>query len=148
VRRPLWAVLAAFCAAGCTTAVPGTPVAVERADGSEVVLSYFTALNDAGRQGADQQADFLRRTQHPDFDDRICDLDGLVLSMAPVADTLRPDPEWKPEESAEVPRGETFVIAVTVTIRQGTTTIGEQIGSQRVVLLDGEAYGFTPCPAS
>jgi hypothetical protein len=148
VRRPLWAALAALCAAGCSTAVPGTPVAEERAEGSEVVLAYFSALNDAGEQGAEQQADFLRRTQHPDFDDRICDLDGLVLSMAPVAATLRPDPEWKPEESAKAPRGETYVIAVTVTIRQGTTTIGEQIGSQRVVLLDGEAYGFTPCPAS
>jgi hypothetical protein len=148
VRRLLAPMLAAVCAAGCSTAVPGVPVAQQRPQGSELVLGYFAALNDAGEQGADEQADFLRRTQHPDFDDRLCDLGGLVLGMAPVADTLRPDPGWAPNESDTSPRGEIYVIAVTVTIRRGATTLGEQIGSQRVVVLDGKAFGFTPCPAS
>ncbi|GAA4442262.1 hypothetical protein GCM10023148_49430 [Actinokineospora soli] len=137
----------AAAAAGCSTTVAGTPVAAGGDADTDLVLAYFTALNDAGEQGADSQADFLRRTQHPDFTDRFCDLDDLVVRMAPVASTLRPDPDWKPEKSADAPRGDTYVIAVTVTIRRGTATLGEQIGSQRVVLLGGEAYGFTPCPA-
>lgn len=148
VRRSLVAVLAAVAAAGCSTSVPGEPVAQSRGTGADLVLDYFSALNDAGAEGAASQADFLRRTQHPDFTDRFCDLDDLVLRMAPVASTLRPDPEWKPEKAARSPRGDTYVIAVTVTIRRENTTLGEQIGSQRVVLLDGKAYGFTPCPAS
>ena len=148
MRRLAGAVLAAAAVAGCSTTVPGTPVAAGGGGSdNDLVLAYFTALNDAGEQGAGSQADFLRRTQHPDFTDRFCDLDDLVLRMAPVASTLRPDPEWKPEKSTRPPRGDTYVIAVTVTIRRDNTTLGEQIGSQRVVLLAGKAYGFTPCPA-
>lgn len=138
----------AAAVAGCSTTVAGTPVPTSTGDvGQDQVLGYFTALNEAGEEGSTAQADFLRRTQHPDFTDRFCDLDDLVLRMAPVASTLRADPEWKPEETAKEPRGDTYVVAVTVTIRRGTTTLGEQIGSQRVVLLDGKAYGFTPCPS-
>ncbi|UVS82452.1 hypothetical protein [Actinokineospora sp. UTMC 2448] len=142
------AVLAAFAAAGCSTAVAGQPVPAAGGDeDDDRVLAYFAALNDAGEEGPGSQSDFLRRTQHPDFTDRFCDLDDLVLRMVPVESTLRPDPEWKPEKSAKAPRGEVYVVAVTVTIRRDSTTLGEQIGSQRVVLLDGEAYGFSPCPA-
>ncbi|MGW5051018.1 hypothetical protein [Actinokineospora sp. NPDC004072] len=142
------AVLAAVLACGCSTAIGGEAVPATGGDAAgDRVLAYFTALNAAGEDGPGEQADFLRRTQHPDFTDRFCDLDDLVVRMTPVASTLRPDPEWKPEKSVEVPRGEVYVIAVTVTIRRDSTTLGEQIGSQRVVLLDGEAYGFSPCPA-
>jgi hypothetical protein len=39
-----------------------------------------------------------------------------------------------------------YVVAVTVTVQRGQSTLGVQVGSMHVVVLDGTAYGFAPCP--
>jgi len=142
-------VLTALSLSGCAVRVAGDPVGVDDSGSvaAEQVQAYFTELNSAGAQGLGAQREFLRRTQHPDFTDRLCELRGLTLSVQPAMSTLRRDPGWKPDAKAEVPRGDIQVVAVTVTIRRDSTLLGEQIGSQRVVLLDGRAYGFSPCPS-
>lgn len=134
---------------GCAVRVAGDPVGVDESGSAaaEQVQAYFTELNSAGADGPGTQRDFLRRTQHPDFTDRLCDLGGLTLTVQPAMSTLRRDPGWKPDGKAEVPRGDIQVVAVTVSIRRDSTSLGEQIGSQRVVLLDGRPYGFSPCPS-
>ncbi|SES26116.1 hypothetical protein [Actinokineospora terrae] len=138
--------LVLLAAAGCATTVEGTPVpAAGVTSGRDVVSKYFTELNEAGADGASAQRDFLRRTQHPDFDSQ-CELGNLTLRIEPALSTLRTDPKWKPEKSTKTPRGTVYVVGVSVRIRRDSATLAEQIGSQRVVVLDGRAYGFTPCP--
>ncbi len=154
MRRTRWhlAVAAAgLLAAGCSTQVDGRPVpAGSGAPGGDrgLVEQYFTDLNASGDEGTSMQRDFLRRTQHPDYTDRLCDLGGLVLRVEPAMSTFRADPDWVPPESGsdEPPRGTIYVLGVSVSIRQEGALLGEQIGSQRVVVLEGKAYGFAPCP--
>ncbi|WP_245614230.1 hypothetical protein [Actinokineospora inagensis] len=152
MMRRVWGtalvLLATTTAAGCATAVAGKPVAAVSATGQDrsLITKYFADLDDAGTQGAGAQRDFLRRTQHPDFASATCDLGGLTLRIEPTMSTLRTDPKWKPERAGKPPRGTVYVVAVSVWIRRDTATLAEQIGSQRVVVLDGKAYGFTPCP--
>jgi hypothetical protein len=130
-----------------TTTVSGTPRAAGGAEGDrELVTEYFTELNDAGKDGPTTQRDFLRRTQHPDYTDRICDLGDLTLKIDPAMSTFRLDANWTPENSSKHPRGLVYVLGVSISIRRAGALLGEQIGSQRVVVLNGRAYGFTPCP--
>ncbi|WP_436492744.1 hypothetical protein [Actinokineospora sp. HUAS TT18] len=149
VRRVIALTLVAL-SAGCATTVPGqaVPMGGNTAPGQEreIVSQYFTDLNDAAAEGSDTQRDFLRRTQHPDFTDRTCELGDLVLTIEPALSTLRVDPKWKPEKATSRPRGSVYVVGVSVRIRRDNATLAEQIGSQRVVVLDGRAYGFAPCP--
>ncbi|WP_235925976.1 hypothetical protein [Actinokineospora pegani] len=126
--------------------MPGTPFPVDGGGSRGLVGQYFTDLNDTADEGTAAQREFLRRTQHPDFTDRACDLGDLTLRIDPALTTLRVDPEWRPEGASSRPRGEVFVVAVTVRIRRDGATIAQQIGSQRVIVLAGKAYGFTPCP--
>jgi hypothetical protein len=141
------ALLAALAIAGCTTTVGGTAVSVQASGGDrEIVNAYFTELNEAGEDGPTTQRDFLRRTQHPDFTDRICELGDLTLKIEPAMSTLRVDPKWMPEKANSQPRGLVYVLGVSVSIRREGAMLAEQIGSQRVVVLDGKVYGFTPCP--
>jgi hypothetical protein len=129
------------------TTVSGQPVALSTPEGDrKLVTDYFTELNDAGKDGPATQRDFLRRTQHPDFTDRLCDLGELVLKIEPAMSTFRVDPKWSPPDSAKRPRGLVYVLGVSVSIRRAGAVIAEQIGSERVVVLDGKVYGFTPCP--
>ncbi|GAA3008829.1 hypothetical protein [Actinokineospora diospyrosa] len=138
--------LVLLAVAGCANAIQGTPVpAAAAAPNRELVDRYFTDLNEAGKEGYSAQRDFLRRTQHPDFT-ADCDLGGLTLRIEPALSTLRADPKWKPEKSTKHPRGDVYVVGVSVRIRRDSATLAEQIGSQRVVVLDGKTYGFTPCP--
>ena len=62
--------------------------------------------------------------------------------------TFRTVPEWVPPESRsdDPPRGTIYVLGVSVSVRRQGALLGEQIGSQRVVVLNGKAYGFSPCP--
>jgi hypothetical protein len=130
-----------------TTSVAGTPIGISSPDSDrKLVTDYFTALNEAGKEGPDAQRDFLRRTQHPDFNDRLCDLGGLTIKIEPAMSTFRADPRWTPAESSKRPRGLVYVLGVSISIRRDGTPVAEQIGSERVVVLDGKAYGFTPCP--
>ena len=153
MRRVLFAVLGLAClliATGCSSAVAGTPVAAgSRGQDRQLVEDYFTELNAAGADGPATQRDFLRRSQHPDYADALCELGDLTLTIDPAMSTLRVDPDWVPPDAgrnAEHPRGLVYVLGVSVSIRQDGALLGEQIGSQRVVVLDGKAYGFAPCP--
>ncbi|HEY7594952.1 MAG TPA: hypothetical protein VH969_17505 [Actinophytocola sp.] len=136
---------------GCSTRIDGTPAPVTAASSGndrDLVKQYFKDLNESGDEGTSMQRDFLRRTQHPDYTDRLCDLGDLVLHIDPAMSTFREDPGWVPPEShsAEPPRGTIYVLGVSVSVRQQGALLGEQIGSQRVVVLEGKAYGFSPCP--
>jgi hypothetical protein len=51
-----------------------------------------------------------------------------------------------PEDTTKRPRGTVYVLGVSVSIRRQGALLAEQIGSQRLVVLDGKVYGFTPCP--
>jgi hypothetical protein len=133
-------------ATGCSAAIAGRAVPV--GDGSPdadraLVEEYYAGLNAAADEGT--QDDFLRHTQHPDYLDRLCDLSGLTLHVLPAMTTLRADPRWVPPEEDQHPRGSVYVLGVSISIREQGTLLGEQIGSQRVVVLDGRAYGFSPC---
>ena len=129
-----------------TSTVAGTPVANASSEqDKKLVADYFTELNNAGKDGPTTQRDFLRRTQHPDFTDRFCDLGELTLKIEPAMSTFRFDLGWTPEGGAH-PRGTIYVLGVAISIRRGGALLAEQIGSERVVVLDGKAYGFTPCP--
>ncbi|MGH3862442.1 hypothetical protein [Actinokineospora sp.] len=150
MRWVLGVLLVTATASGCSTTVAGRALheggesapELER----ELVGQYFTDFNDAADEGPQTQRDFLRRTQHPDFSDRTCDLGDLVLTVEPALSTLRADRKWKPEDAKKSPRGSVYVVGVSVRIRRDNATLAEQIGSQRVVVLDGRAYGFAPCP--
>lgn len=152
--RAAWTVLvvAVLSAAGVvitvnpTSTVAGSPVANGSTEqDKKLVADYFTELNNAGKEGPTTQRDFLRRTQHPDFTDRFCDLGDLTLKIEPAMSTFRFDLDWTPE-GASHPRGLIYVLGVSISIRRSGALLAEQIGSQRVVVLDGKAYGFTPCP--
>lgn len=137
---------------GCAAeVVPGRagPVRLDEA-GRQLLAGYFDEINQAGDQGAGQQHAAFRRRQHPDYQNQLCDLGDLTLRLEPTLSTLRPDAGWTPPDSAgrpsgERPRGAVYVVAVTVTVRREGVPVGSQIGSQRLVLLDGTAYGFAPC---
>lgn len=151
MRRVLFAVLglAGLLIAGCSSAVAGVPLPVASPDDDrELVREYFDELNAAAEEGPDAQADFLRHSQHPDFTDDLCDLGGLTLTVDPAMSTLRVDPDWAPDSGRDAarPRGLVYVLGVSISIREDGALLGEQIGSQRVVVLDGRAYGFAPCP--
>jgi len=152
MRRVLFAILglAGLLIAGCSSAVTGVPVpAASPEDDKQLVRDYFEELNAAADEGPATQRDFLRRSQHPDYTDELCDLGDLTLNIEPAMSTLRVDPDWVPPDSgrdAAHPRGLVYVLGVSVSIRQDGALLGEQIGSQRVVVLDGKAYGFAPCP--
>jgi hypothetical protein len=153
MRRVVLAVLGLaglLLAAACTSAVPGVPVAAESpGHDRQLVEDYFKDLNSAADDGPAEQREFLQRSQHPDFTDELCDLGDLTLTIDPAMSTLRMDPDWVPPgggKRAKHPRGQVYVLGVSVSIRQDGALLGEQIGSQRVVILDGKAYGFAPCP--
>lgn len=147
-RTRLAAVLvAAALAAGCTTTVAGSPVAGGGSSSDRALVeAYYTGLNAAAEEGPSAQRDFLAETQHPDYADELCDLGDLTLRIEPAMTTFRPNDGWAPDPRGDPPEGKIYVIGVSITIRQEGATLAEQIGSQRVVVLDGEAYGFAPCP--
>ncbi|MGP4016844.1 hypothetical protein [Saccharopolyspora sp. 5N708] len=128
---------AALLATGC--AAPAT-----ESEALRLSKQYFTDNNAAAAQNPQAQQAFFRRTQHPDFADRICDLGATTVELDPALSTLRPDPGFAPEGIR--PRGEIWVVGVEVTTRTAGSGTGHQIGSQHLVLLDGRMYGFAPCP--
>lgn len=153
MRRVLFAALAGLLLlSGCSSAVAGRPVAAASPDGDRALVEdYFTELNASAADGPATQRDFLRRSQHPDFADELCDLGDLTLNVDPAMSTLRVDPDWVPPgagRKATHPRGLVYVLGVSVSIRQDGAVLGEQIGSQRVVVLEEKAYGFAPCPTA
>jgi hypothetical protein len=148
-RTRLAAVLlsGALAVAGCTSTVAGTPKAGGAGGGDRaLVVAYFKGLNTAAEQGPSAQREFLAETQHPDYTNLLCDLGDFTLSIEPAMTTFRPDENWAPDPGDDPPRGDIYVLGVSVTIRQEGAVLAEQIGSQRVVVLDGKAYGFAPCP--
>ncbi|SMC93075.1 hypothetical protein [Kibdelosporangium aridum] len=129
--------------AGCSAAVDGRPVAGD-VGAKDLIVKYFTDFDAAAQRGPAAQQDFLRRTQHPDFTDRICELAGVTITVEPTLSTLRPDTKWVPE-GADRPRGDVYVVAVSLTVSRDGQKLGDQIGSERIVVLDGTVYGFMPC---
>ena len=133
--------------AGCAKQLAGQPAALPVASIDQALIAdYFAASNASARDGADAQQKFVSRTKHPDAP-RACDLHGLTLLLEPSLGTLRPDNEWRPPGSNEAPRGRVYVLAVTVTVQRDKNTLGKQVGSMHVVVLDAMAYGFAPCPS-
>lgn len=138
----------ALAVAGCSTelggtALPGGPDAGDR----ELIVGYFDARNAAAEQGPAALQQFLDDTQHPDSRSGPCSLEGIVLVTDPALTTLRADPDWAPPDEVDPPRGTTYVVAASVSVERDEVELATQIGSQHVVVLDGAAYGFAPCPA-
>jgi hypothetical protein len=132
--------------AGCAGPVAGTARPVQLSDGDKAKFKqFYERLNKAGDEGASQQQKLLKDTQHPDFRQKTCDLRGATIKVEPTWSTLRTDADWAPPGEKSHPRGDVYVVAVTVTLRQEDAVIGSQIGSLHVVLLDDEVYGFAPC---
>ncbi|MFR9730394.1 hypothetical protein ACL03H_14315 [Saccharopolyspora sp. MS10] len=130
--------LAACALASCASA-PQAPTWPQQ------VRAHFDANNAAARAGASRQQDFFARTQHPDYRDLTCELDGLTVELDPALSTLRRDPGFAPDRTGP-PRGEIWAVGVEVTVRERGAIIGRQIGTQHLVLLDGRVHGFAPCP--
>ncbi|MFD1150197.1 hypothetical protein [Saccharothrix hoggarensis] len=146
VVRGLTAAACAFLLAACGGAVTGVARPLQVTDVErELVSGYFADLNEAGGQGTSEQRELLTDTQHPDFRDGDCELPSGTIEVHPTMSTLRLDPTWTPPGEDEHPRGVVLVVAVTLTVVQEGTAVGQQIGSQHVVLLNGKAYGFAPC---
>ncbi|SFT61673.1 hypothetical protein SAMN04487904_104323 [Actinopolyspora lacussalsi subsp. righensis] len=108
------------------------------------VTAYFHTNNTAARHGPDAQRTFLRRTQHPDYRDQRCSLDGMTITAEPALGTLRPDEEFT--VAGRHPVGRVWVVGVEITVRRGGVVVGRQLGSQHLVAIDGRWYGFAPCP--
>ncbi|MFI9382912.1 hypothetical protein [Kutzneria sp. NPDC052558] len=134
--------LAALALTGCSVAGTAQP-----SPDPGLVTAYFNDLDTAAAQGVQQEQSYLKATQVPAFADRVCDLNGVTITITPALSTLRTDPDWSPPGSDKRPSGRIYVVAVTLTIRQGNSVVGTQIGSQRVVIDGGRAYSFAPCPA-
>ncbi|MQA16693.1 MAG: hypothetical protein GEV09_21940 [Pseudonocardiaceae bacterium] len=132
--------LAATVPTGCARSDPGRSAA-------SLIVEYFAAANAAAGRGPAAQQRFFEATQHPDFRDEPCPLQGITVVSEPAMATLRPDPDWLPAGARQPPRGTSHVVAVTATVHRGQADLGTQIGSEHVVVLDGRAYGFAPCPS-
>lgn len=132
----LTALLAVLLAGGCSAGPTDS-------DAREGAVQYFAENAAAARGGPQQQERFFTETQHPDFADRVCDLGATTVEFDPAMSTLRPDPDYT--TGGQVPRGSVWVVAVEVTTREQGRITGHQIGSQHLVLLDGEVRGFAPC---
>jgi len=143
---PSLAVALLLLATACGRVVDGQPVASPSGGDESLIAEYFQRSNAAAEDGAAAQKQFLQRTQHPDVPLR-CDLGELTVLFDPSLGTLRPDDGWRPAGAGEVPRGRVYVVAVLATVREGETTVGTQVGSMHVVVLDAAAYGFAPCPS-
>jgi hypothetical protein len=141
--RVLLAALMITLLAGCAEVVQGSPV---QSTDAELIAGYFKALDDSATQGADAELAFLRRTQHPDYKSLLCDLGGITIEADPTLSTLRLDRNWVVTASGTRPRGEVYVVAISLRVRRDGQVLGEQIGSQRIVVLEGAVYGFMPCP--
>lgn len=151
-------VVGALAGGGCATRVIGEPVPDSRPPDAHraLVSGYFQAVNTAAGQGSAAQQRLFDGTQHPDFRDQQCPLQGLTITADPAYTTLHTDPDWLPPLADDPPRGTVYVVAATVTVQrstgqrttgQGATEVlGSQIGSVHVVVLNGTAYGFAPCP--
>jgi hypothetical protein len=133
---------------GCATRIEGEAVGTGLPDKHRaLVMHYFDAVNAAAERGSVAQQRLFADDQHPDFRDRLCSLDGLTLTADPAYTTLRTDPDWHLDPGSAPPRGTVYVIAADVTVQQDGAVLANQIGSVHVVILDGTAYGFAPCPA-
>ncbi|MCP3799128.1 hypothetical protein NLX83_07660 [Allokutzneria sp. A3M-2-11 16] len=141
------AALLLLATAGCQNTITGEAALPGVGDAERaLVVRHVDDGNAAAAKGSAAQQELYRKTQHPDFHSGICQLNGLTVLTEPVWSTLRPDPKWSPGGNSIPPRGNVYVVAVSVSTRRDNTTVGNQIGSQHVVVLNGMAYGFAPCP--
>jgi hypothetical protein len=133
---------------GCGSRVAGHPVDIRPSTADRKLISgYFAALNIAAARGSAAQERLFAATQHPDFRGAPCSLQGLTVIADPAYTTLHPDADWRPPLADTPPRGRVYVIAANVIVQHDAAVVGNQVGSLHVVVLDGTAYGFAPCPA-
>lgn len=133
---------------GCANRILGQPVPTRPpAPDRALIAGYVAAANAAAADGSAAQQRWFASTQHPDSGKLRCALQGLTLTIEPAYRTLHTDPGWHPPQADRPPSGTVYAIAVTVTVQRGITVLGDQIGVLHIVLLDGTAYGFAPCPA-
>lgn len=126
------------CTFGPQSTEPPAPVALSK--------QYFADSNAAARSGPAAQRDFFHQRQHPDFPVGSCDLGATTVDFDPAYGTLRPAPDFAADGIE--PRGRVWVVAVEVTTREQENVTDRQIGSQHLVELDDELYGFAPCSSS
>ncbi|NMO93695.1 hypothetical protein [Actinomycetospora sp. TBRC 11914] len=142
--------LAAVVLGGCGAVVPGTArVGLVPSSDRVLIDSYVASANHAGDAGPAAQAAFLRATQAegaPFPPDR-CFTD-LTLQTDLVGRTLRPDPGWRPPETAPGtgrPPGAVYVVAAAVSVRRGPAEIREDVGSKHFVVRGDRVTGYAPC---
>jgi hypothetical protein len=137
---------AVLLASGCGRVIAGQPAASSQVTVDQsLIMDYFERSNAAALDGAAAQQRFLASTQHPDVDQG-CDLGELTVLLEPALSTLRPDDGWRPTATDRAPRGRVYLVAVTVTVQRDQSTLGVQVGSMHLVVLDSTVYGFAPCP--
>lgn len=152
-RRPLVVVgtlLATGLVAGCGAVVPGEArVGLVPPGDRALIDTYVTDANRAGDAGPGVQTSFLRDTQAqgaPFPPDRC--FGDVTLQTDLVARTLRPDPDWRPPETAPGtgrPSGAVYVVAAAVSVRRGRLEIREDVGSKHFVIRDGRVTGYAEC---
>lgn len=143
------ALVVGLTSAGCAPTSPDQPPTQSINPSDErLVARYFEQNNVAAAQSSAAEQDFLRRTQHPDFPNSACELDGMALTIQPTMSTLRLDPGWAPPGGTDHPRGQVYFVAVEVTAKRDGSVVGNQIGYQHVVTLGQQAFGFAPCAST
>jgi hypothetical protein len=142
--------LATGLVAGCGAVVPGQARAALVPPGDRVLVdTYVIDANRAGDAGPGVQTSFLRDTQAqgaPFPPDRC--FGNVTMQTDLVARTLRPDPDWRPPETAPGigrPSGAVYVAAAAVSVRRGRLEIREDVGSKHFVIRDGRVTGYAAC---
>jgi hypothetical protein len=142
---PVITLVAALGLAGCAAGPVSSGMAAPAAGADRALIAgYFDRLNATGAEGVAAQQAFFGQTQHPDFRRDDCGLGGWTVREQPAWTTLRRDPGWTLSGDGH-PRGVIYLIAVSITVRQGNHAVGDQIGAEHVVVLSGGVYGFAPC---
>ena len=141
--------LAAAVLAGCGAVVPGQArVGLVPPSDRALIDAYIGAANRAGDAGPAAQTAFLRGSQGPGapFPDRC--FGDVTLQTDLVGRTLRPDPDWRPAQTAPGPAepgGAVYVVAAAVWVRRGSLEVREDVGSKHFVIRDGRVTGYAPC---
>jgi hypothetical protein len=152
-RRPALVVgtlLAAAVLAGCGAVVPGQArVGLVPPSDRALIDAYVSDANRAGDAGPAAQTSFLRASQAPGapFPPDRC-FGDVTLRTDLVGRTLRPDPDWRPPQTAPGPGdplGAVYVVAASVSVRRGSLEVREDVGSKHFVIRDGRVSGYAPC---
>jgi hypothetical protein len=144
------ALLAVALIGGCGAVVPGQARAAGVPPSDRALIDAYVAdANGAGDAGPTAQVAFLRDTQAqgaPFPPDRC--FGDVTVQTDLVGRTLRPDPDWRPPETAPGtgrPSGAIYVVAAAVSVRRGQLEVREDVGSKHFVIRDGRVTSYAPC---